>query len=676
MKKFLMPLLIVSTSPISSALTFHPITGIAAPNMVDGNTAGNPLANIIQGPGVGFELAPPHARIGGTWYSDAPGGFPSDYLVSNPGDEIIILDLGADTTLFELSYWGYSSTNGNGMREFQLRFATDAEGGAPALGDESFGSSIPFNPAFTALNEDLPRQSLAFGQAINARYIEVKALNNYFNFVVGGDRLGIGEFSTAQPSVIGNPDIVPPGALDLALTPTAPTTHNIPLLNTGDLNLDIQTITFTGEHADAFSVVTDLPTQIAPFLSGPVQIQFDPSGLGGEITATAIVTSNDSDQSSIEILLTGSLPALGPNLVVTSPLTLALIESSVEDYSIPVTNGGGTPLTISGLTFTGTTAQAFTLVTLPNTIAPGGSDVVVIRFDPSAARPGAIDIVAHFTSNDLIPPTTDLVLKGGLSLTFHPVSAVMTNTVNFYSELNLISGIGTGFEASWPHASIGGGQPATWVTDAPNGGSGDYFDNAQTPPVIIFDLGSNVTLADIYTWGYAAGNTNGGKNFSLRFATEAEGGALGLGDENFGNAITYAPSFEAAFDPLNPTANAFAFPVSARYVEMTFTDNWKDLVGTLPGGDRVGLGEVAFPFFPGGDTHLKIWATERLSNGHFAITFSSAPGITYDLERSINGIDWLTLTATIIGGPDATSIITDTNTPADANLVLYRIIQR
>ena len=59
-----------------------------------------------------------------------------------------------------------------------------------------------------------------------------------------------------------------------------------------------------------------------------------------------------------------------------------------------------------------------------------------------------------------------------------------------------------------------------------------------------------------------------------------------------------------------------------------------------------------------------------------AHTFSSAPGITYDLERSINGIDWLTLTATIIGGPDATSIITDTNTPADANLVLYRIIQR
>ncbi len=675
MKSLIIPSLFASSALILPALTFHPVTGIATPNMLEGNPGGNPLTNIIEGAGVGFDSNEPHTRLGGTWYTDAPGGFPSDYLESNPGDEIIILDLGADATLYELSYWGYADTNGNGIRDFAVRFATDAEGGDPALGDEAFGTSIVVNPIFSALIDSTNRQSFPLGQAVTARYIEIKALTNYFDIVVGGDRLGIGEISFALPPAIGAPDIQAPAELALTLDATKTTSHDLPLLNMGDLDLEVSSIVFSGPNGSAFGVASSLPAAIIPFHSGPLQIQFEPSGLGGEISAIATVTSNDPDQGTVQITITGTLPPLGPDLVVTNPVDLTLSTGVIEEFGIPVTNNGGTLLTISDVTFTGADAAAVSLVSQPGTVASGAGGVIEIRVDSSLFGQGAIEVTMVIASDDVDSPDTEVVLNGGLPVEFHPIASVQTNTVNFYSELNLFAGIGNGFETAWPHHSIGGGEPAAWVTDAPNGGAGNsYYDNDQAAPVIIFDLGSNVTLGEISTWGYSGGNTNGGKDYTLRFATDAEGGRFGLGDENFGNSITYSPSFEAAFDPLARDTEPFEQRVSARYVEMTITTNWIDLDG-IAGGDRVGLGEVAFPLFTGGvNQFLGIVATERKENGDFAITFYSSPGIQYELERSLDGENWDRLGETVVGGDSDASVITDTNTLPDAKVALYRVI--
>ena len=173
---------------------------------------------------------------------------------------------------------------------------------------------------------------------------------------------------------------------------------------------------------------------------------------------------------------------------------------------------------------------------------------------------------------------------------FHPISAISSSTsgTDLYQVNNLIQGAGSGFGATEPHDSLGGGSTSTWVTNAPNGGSGDYFANGVADPVFIIDLGADRALSEISTWGYANSNTNGGKNFTLRFATSIEGTG------NFGDSISYSPSFEAAFSADLRDSNSFSQTVNARYVEMVFTDNWKNLQGGTPGGDRVGLGEVAF----------------------------------------------------------------------------------
>ena len=125
------------------------------------------------------------------------------------------------------------------------------------------------------------------------------------------------------------------------------------------------------------------------------------------------------------------------------------------------------------------------------------------------------------------------------------------------------------------------------MTNAPNGGSGDYFGPPPTPPArLVFDMGSDVRLSEISVWGYADTNANGANQFSLLFATEAEG------TNGMGTSIVFNPTYYPT-QPVTPRQSFdFAEPVWARYVELVPEDNFFGI--NPPGGDRVGLGEVAF----------------------------------------------------------------------------------
>jgi hypothetical protein len=191
----------------AGAATFYTISSATS------STAGSdlwPASNLIQGPGVGFDAAEPHNQLGAgdthRWVTAAPGGFPSDYIAV-AGAPIITLDLGQNRSLTEISIWGYTSTNANGVSAFSLRFATAADGPA------GFGTSITFNPAFGGPppggipNNDINRMSFPFAQSVNARYVEFTASDNWFvapgngsgGEIPGGDRTGLGEIAFAVP---------------------------------------------------------------------------------------------------------------------------------------------------------------------------------------------------------------------------------------------------------------------------------------------------------------------------------------------------------------------------------------------------------------------------------------------------------------------------------------------
>jgi hypothetical protein len=187
----------------SSALAaeFHEIADIESSTSADDIF---PVSNLIQGPGVGFDHYAPHDKLlggaDGDWVTAAPGGFPSDYI-EVAGAPVLTIDLGQDKSLSEINTWGFTITNANGVSEFSLRFATDAEGPAAA------GSSISFNPTYFMTMDDITRQTYPFGETIVARYVELTASDNFFvapgdgsgGGPIGGDRIGLGEVAFPVP---------------------------------------------------------------------------------------------------------------------------------------------------------------------------------------------------------------------------------------------------------------------------------------------------------------------------------------------------------------------------------------------------------------------------------------------------------------------------------------------
>ena len=185
-----------------------------------------------------------------------------------------------------------------------------------------------------------------------------------------------------------------------------------------------------------------------------------------------------------------------------------------------------------------------------------------------------------------------LTASAAHGVAFYPISSITSSTANdLWSVGNLIQGPGVGFDANAPFSRsdpIGTGAE-DWVT-AQNGS--DYFAGGQAAPVLTIDLGVDRLLTEISIWGYPDWTDNGASAFSLRFATDADG----LG--GFGTSIVYSPSIAGLLQESYLRQSFALNPVTARYVEMTITDNFYGSPNGPGGGDRVGLGEIAFQQVP------------------------------------------------------------------------------
>lgn len=172
---------------------------------------------------------------------------------------------------------------------------------------------------------------------------------------------------------------------------------------------------------------------------------------------------------------------------------------------------------------------------------------------------------------------------------FYPISSIESLTQeNFFPVENLIEGPGVGFGADEPHNNDDGSGSTFWVTEA-CGYPCDYYESFAAP-VLTIDLGRDRELSEISIWSYFVDNS--GKDFTLRFATEQDG------PNGFGHSISFQPTFRSPFvNEVLRQSFAFGRTLSARYVEMTIDDNFFQGEG-LSGGDRVGLGEVAFAIPP------------------------------------------------------------------------------
>ncbi len=237
MNKLLFALTVAALVSPSFGENFYP-SELGVPSILSSTTTDDPglgdfypVANLLQGAGVGFDADEPHVGTATSqdfaWVTNANAGFPADYIeqVSIPAGVLptIVFDFGGDAPLDEISVWAYSPTNSNGVSEFVLRFATDDDG--PNGFDTSGISQFDFNPKNTFAEGSMPeRQSFEFGEVVTARYVEFTVIDNFFlppgdgsggtvdEFyegyieLPGGDRVGLGEVAFRIPSELPTPD--------------------------------------------------------------------------------------------------------------------------------------------------------------------------------------------------------------------------------------------------------------------------------------------------------------------------------------------------------------------------------------------------------------------------------------------------------------------------------------
>lgn len=237
MKKLLFTLTLAAFASPAFGEFFYP-GELGIPSILSSSTSDDPdlgdlwpVSNLLQGPGVGFDVDEPHLGIpngaNAAWVTNANAGFPADYIeqVSIPSGQLptIVFDFGDDAPLDEISVWAYSSTNSNGVSEVVLRFATDADG--PDGFDTSGISPFEFNPRNEHAEGDRPVwQSFEFEERVSARYVEFTVIDNYYlppgdgtgghvdafyeGFVElpGGDRVGLGEVAFRIPDELPAPD--------------------------------------------------------------------------------------------------------------------------------------------------------------------------------------------------------------------------------------------------------------------------------------------------------------------------------------------------------------------------------------------------------------------------------------------------------------------------------------
>lgn len=255
--------------------------------------------------------------------------------------------------------------------------------------------------------------------------------------------------------------------------------------------------------------------------------------------------------------------ALDPIVTITAPSILMVQERALTttDFAIALVREPAQPVTI--------------------TVAPQSEALSLVNTDSVAAQ---TDLV--FASDDWNKPQTvtlqtreTLLVNGRVSV---PVNLTCSSEdpefnkvviapvyVAIVDAAELITGHVTEKTAT-THSKA----EATWISDGDvetNWYSGqsamDYFESGGTPPVFILDFERDRTINGIsFVSGYDQ-SSNRVTAFELRFATSAEG----LSRINEDIPTTFRPSLDmltdqAEFIPLD-------HPVTARYAELTVTDN-------------------------------------------------------------------------------------------------------
>ncbi len=196
---------------------------------------------------------------------------------------------------------------------------------------------------------------------------------------------------TGNGTSIGKPDIgvdtLSYNFGDVALETSA--SKSFFVYNNGTADLQINSIKLIGANADQFSIQTDeanFTLYIGELLR--IDVQFQPRSLGLKY-ASVIISSDDPDESSLEISLQGRGKELGDPDIYFEPLSYNfgyMLVGSNSQKTFLMKNTGIATLEITSISFTGPDSKEFSIKSgeAPFTLAPGKEANVVLQFHPTS----------------------------------------------------------------------------------------------------------------------------------------------------------------------------------------------------------------------------------------------------------------------------------------------------
>ena len=353
-------------------------------------------------------------------------------------------------------------------------------------------------------------------------------------------------------------------------------TQSATLTNSGKCSLTVSQATLTGTSYTLSGLA--LPLTLGAGQSATFSVTFAPQSMGSSSGSASIISTASDSNFSIPLFGTG----VTQGTLTANPSSLAFGSVQVgssTNLSETLTNTGGTSLTISAATASGT---GFSLsgLALPVTLTAGQSTSFTVLFSPtgSGAASGSVSITSNGSNPNLsISLSGTGVTQGTLtanptSLAFGSVqvgsstnlSETLTNTGGTSLTISAATASGTGFSLSGlalPVTLTAGQSTSFTVLFSPTGsgaasGSVSITSNGSNPNLSISLSGTGVTQGAMAAnpTSLAFGNVQVGNSTNLsETLTNTGGSTVAISQTNLSGAgfsITGLNNF-----PINLTPN-------------------------------------------------------------------------------------------------------------------------
>jgi hypothetical protein len=181
--------------------------------------------------------------------------------------------------------------------------------------------------------------------------------------------------------------------------------------NLGDIALQVADAVLAGSNAGEFSVTQGgAPFTVAPGATHDLGVRFAPTS-GGPKSVTLRLASDDSDESSVDVVLSGIATTAPEIAVVLSPIHYGeTLVGTTNPRTFAIENVGSADLHATAAVVGGDAAEFGVVPGSTFTVSPGATHTINVTFTPASG--GTKTTALRLTSDDTDEATVDVALDG------------------------------------------------------------------------------------------------------------------------------------------------------------------------------------------------------------------------------------------------------------------------